>query len=49
MTKVSAGVSTAPGGYTLDRPSAEQFDISDRRPLPDIVDLIRRSGKSPHL
>lgn len=47
VTKISAGVSTAPGGYTLDRPGVEQFDISDRRPLPDIVELIQRSGKVP--
>ena len=44
VTKVSAGVSTAPGGYTLDRPGAGQFDISDRRPLADIVELVQRSG-----
>jgi len=44
VTKASAGVSTAPGGYALDRPGAAQFDISDRRPLPAIVELLRRSG-----
>lgn len=44
VTKISAGVSTAPGGYTLDRPGAVQFDISDRRALPDIVELVQRSG-----
>jgi 2-iminoacetate synthase len=44
VTKLSAGVSTAPGGYTLDRPGTEQFDISDRRSLPDIVQLIQRAG-----
>jgi 2-iminoacetate synthase len=44
VTKMSAGVSTAPGGYTLDRPGAVQFDISDRRSLPDIVELVQRFG-----
>lgn len=44
VTKLSAGVSTAPGGYTLDQPGVAQFDISDRRPLPDIVELVQRSG-----
>jgi 2-iminoacetate synthase len=47
VTKVSAGVSTAPGGYSLDRPGVEQFDISDRRPLRAIVRLIQRSGGIP--
>jgi 2-iminoacetate synthase len=47
VTKVSAGVSTAPGGYTLGRPGAVQFDISDRRSLPDIVELVQRSGMIP--
>jgi 2-iminoacetate synthase len=46
VTRVSAGVSTAPGGYTLDRPGAVQFDISDRRPLADIVATVQRSGKT---
>jgi len=45
-TKVSAGVSTAPGGYSLDRPGATQFDISDSRSLAEIEDVIRRSGMS---
>ncbi len=44
VTKVSAGVSTAPGGYTLGQPGAVQFDISDRRSLPDMVELVQRSG-----
>ena len=45
-TKVSAGVSTAPGGYSLDRPGTTQFDISDARSLTEIVNVIRRSGMS---
>jgi 2-iminoacetate synthase len=44
VTKLSAGVSTAPGGYTLDQPGTVQFDISDRRSLPDIAELVQRSG-----
>jgi 2-iminoacetate synthase len=44
VTKLSAGVSTAPGGYVVDPAATVQFDIADRRPLPDIVERIRRSG-----
>jgi len=44
VTKLSAGVSTAPGGYVVEPSATVQFDIADRRPLPDIVDLVRRSG-----
>jgi 2-iminoacetate synthase len=44
VTKVSAGVSTAPGGYTIAEPDAVQFQISDPRPLPEIAEVVRRSG-----
>jgi len=44
VTKLSAGVSTAPGGYVVDPSATVQFDIADQRPLSDIVDLVRRSG-----
>ena len=45
-TKFSAGVSTAPGGYTVDRPGAVQFDIADRRSLDEIAALIQCSGRT---
>lgn len=44
-TKLSAGVSTAPGGYTVDQPGAVQFDIADRRSLDEITGLIQSSGR----
>jgi 2-iminoacetate synthase len=45
VTKLSAGVSTAPGGYTFrSRSAAAQFDISDPRSLPEIVEVVQRSG-----
>ena len=45
VTKVSAGVSTRPGGYvTGDRHATAQFSVSDERPLADIVDVIQGAG-----
>ncbi len=45
VTKVSAGVSTAPGGYTRgDRAGAIQFHISDPRSLAEMVDVIHHHG-----
>jgi len=46
VTKISAGVSTAPGGYTLDDGRGTvQFHISDARAVPEIADTIRRAGR----
>ena len=45
VTKVSAGVSTAPGGYAHDdKHGKAQFFISDRRSLGEIVDMIHHAG-----
>jgi len=46
VTKLSAGVSTAPGGYTLEQPGVVQFGISDNRSLPEIVEVVQRCGRS---
>ncbi|HJN76493.1 MAG TPA: radical SAM protein [Myxococcota bacterium] len=47
VTKLSAGVSTAPGGYSLDPSAAVQFDIADLRGLPEIIEVVQRSGRTP--
>jgi 2-iminoacetate synthase len=44
VTKVSAGVSTTAGGYTLDRAGTGQFDIADPRPLREVAEAVRGSG-----
>ncbi|MCP4920050.1 MAG: radical SAM protein [Proteobacteria bacterium] len=45
ITKVSAGVSTVPGGYSNGEPGAPQFDITDERSLDEIVAAIEGSGR----
>ena len=45
VTKLSAGVSTRPGGYANDdKGEKAQFSISDRRSLDEIVDMIHQGG-----
>jgi hypothetical protein len=42
---MSAGVSTAPGGYSTESTRGiEQFRITDERSLEDMVQLVRRAG-----
>ncbi len=46
ITQMSAESNTAPGGYSgMD--SESQFDISDHRPLPLILDMLRSKGYDP--
>ena len=48
VTKLSAGVSTAPGGYQQgERKSAEQFAIHDQRSLREVARQVRAAGRSP--
>ena len=56
MTKLSAGVSTAPGGYvavevdSADKsgPGArEQFRVSDERSVAEVTALIKEAGLTP--
>lgn len=48
VTKLSAGVSTAAGGYTAGaRASVHQFSIQDERPLADISAAILAAGLVP--
>jgi 2-iminoacetate synthase len=44
VTKLSAGVSTAPGGYGVAPSATAQFDIADERSLADMVEHVRRVG-----
>jgi 2-iminoacetate synthase len=48
VTKLSAGVSTAPGGYATDGVRArEQFRVSDERSVVEITALIKEAGLTP--
>ena len=47
VTKMSAGVSTEVGGHTQVNPGEEQFDISDKRSLTEIKDVIVSKGYFP--
>lgn len=48
ITSMSAGSSTRPGGYSLTGDETlEQFEIEDTRPVPDVVEAIRRAGYDP--
>jgi len=50
VTKLSAGVSTAPGGYVAadaEVGAREQFRVADERTVDEIVSLVSRAGLSP--
>lgn len=48
ITKLSAGVSTAPGGYaSAGHRESRQFDIHDQRSPGEVVDRIRAAGLTP--
>jgi 2-iminoacetate synthase len=47
ITHMSAGSSTQPGGYALPSEELDQFQISDERPVDDIVTMIQQSGYQP--
>ncbi|MDR7128979.1 2-iminoacetate synthase [Algoriphagus sp. 4150] len=44
VTSMSAGSKTNPGGYSVEPESLEQFEISDDRPVQEIVELIKAKG-----
>jgi 2-iminoacetate synthase len=48
ISKLSAGVTTSPGGYA-DGPAAgrAQFRIDDPRSLAEITEVVRRAGRTP--
>jgi 2-iminoacetate synthase len=52
VTKLSAGVSTAPGGYAAAPGSAgngsrEQFDVADQRSVEEIAAVVTAAGLTP--
>lgn len=47
ITAMSAGSKTNPGGYTVAPMSLEQFEISDERPVPEVVAAIKSQGYEP--
>lgn len=52
VTKLSAGVSTAPGGYVAaagddEAGAREQFRVADERTVDEIVALVRKAGLTP--
>ncbi len=56
VTKLSAGVSTAPGGYATDEVTSEdagasgareQFHVSDERSVAEVTALIKEAGLTP--
>ncbi len=52
ITKMSAGSTTTVGGHTVHYPEAErpeQFEISDKRNVREIMELIREKGYQPVL
>jgi len=50
ITKISAGVSTSPGGYTqATHESKAQFVINDERSLAEMSAMIRTMGLEPVL
>jgi len=46
-TKLSAGAKTTPGGYTGKTDAEAQFDVADRRSLPEVAAAIAALGFDP--
>ncbi len=44
ITKISAGVSTAPGGYGAPQEEVGQFSVSDQRTPGEVAEAIRAAG-----
>jgi len=47
ITQISAGSSTAPGGYGHQQDGSEQFAIDDERDAPQICAMLRSKGYEP--
>lgn len=47
VTKLSAGVSTAPGGYGQSDDATPQFSIHDERSFAEVAQAVRASGLEP--
>ena len=44
---MSAGSSTQPGGYMAPDSQLDQFEISDNRPVEQVVEQMKRRGINP--
>ncbi|PZD78110.1 2-iminoacetate synthase ThiH [Mesonia sp. K7] len=47
VTSISAESKTNPGGYTVEKQSLEQFEISDERSTETIVKMLKNNGLEP--
>jgi len=47
ITQISAGSKTTPGGYQNIKVKSGQFDVSDKRTLGEMINLIRQKGYDP--
>jgi 2-iminoacetate synthase len=47
VSQLSAGSKTNPGGYEADDDEADQFEISDERTLPKVIESICENGYIP--
>ncbi len=50
ITQMSAGSSTAPGGYheaTCTSPAGEQFPVADHRSVPEVLESLEAAGMAP--
>lgn len=47
VSQISAGSKTSPGGYNEQGEKADQFEISDRRSLPHVLETICEKGFIP--
>ena len=48
ITQMSAGSKTNPGGYTKDD-AKEQFEVSDKRSLSEMLEVVKNKGYDPVL
>lgn len=49
VTKISAGAKTTPGGYTEKTEAEAQFEVADKRSLPEVAAAIAALGFDPVL
>jgi 2-iminoacetate synthase len=47
ITSMSAESKTNPGGYTVDKQTLEQFEISDERSTEAVTDMLKNNGLEP--
>ncbi len=47
ITRISAGSSTQPGGYKINKDQVSQFDVDDKRTPAEISKLIKSVGMEP--